>query len=123
MIRIDTGSPVPLNEQIKAGLKGLVARGLLKPGDSIPSIRTLAETLKVNPNTVARAVRELGAEGFIEVKRGNGAFVAAAGPRHAKDGLADARQDLREALTLARRGGLAWDDIEALAREARREEP
>lgn len=123
MFRIDPASPVPLNEQIKAALKGLVARGLLKPGDAVPSIRSLAETLKVNPNTVARAVRELGAEGVIETRRGNGAYVAEAAPRAAKDGLAGSRRDLREALRLARRGGLGWDEVYALVREARREEP
>jgi GntR family transcriptional regulator len=123
MFRIDPASPVPLNEQIKAALKGLVARGLLKPGDAVPSIRSLAESLKVNPNTVARAMRELGAEGLIETRRGNGAYVAAAASRAAKDGVADARQDLKEALRLARRGGLGWDDVDALLREARKEEP
>ncbi len=55
MITIDANSPVPIFEQIKAGLRGLVSRGMLNPGDQAPTIRTLAEDLVVNPNTIARA--------------------------------------------------------------------
>lgn len=123
MIRIDPRSPVPINEQIKAGLRGLIARGALKPGDPAPSIRGLAETLKVNPNTVARAVRELVVEGVLDARRGEGTAVADAAPRMAKSGLDDVRARLRESLRQARRGGLSWNDVEAAVREARREEP
>jgi GntR family transcriptional regulator len=123
MIRIDLRSPVPLNEQIKAGLRGLIARGALKPGDPAPSIRGLAETLKVNPNTVARAVRELVVEGVLDARRGEGTVVADGAPRMARSGLDDLRGRLREDLRQARRGGLSWNDVEAAVREARREEP
>jgi GntR family transcriptional regulator len=123
MIRLDLQSPVPLYDQIKAGLRGLVARGLLRPGDPAPSIRALAAELKVNPNTVARAFRELTLEGFFEAKRGEGNVIAAGALRQAKDGLSGVRADLKESLRLARRSGLAWSDVEALVREARREEP
>jgi len=123
MLRVDPHSPVSLNEQIKAGLRGLVARGALKPGDPAPTVRGLAETLKVNPNTVARAVRELVLEGVLETRRGEGTVVASAAPRKAQNGLDDMRGRLREALRQARRGGLGWSDVEAAVREARREEP
>lgn len=123
MIRIDLRSPVPLNEQIKEGLRGLIARGALKPGDPAPSIRGLAETLKVNPNTVARAVRELVVEGVLDARRGEGTIVADAAPRMAKSGLDGVRGRLREGLRQARRGGLSWNEVDATVREARREEP
>ncbi|MDE2142800.1 MAG: GntR family transcriptional regulator [Elusimicrobia bacterium] len=123
MIHIDPRSPVPINEQIKAGLRGLIARGALRPGDPAPSIRGLAESLKVNPNTVARAVRELVIEGVLDARRGEGTVVADAAPRMAKSGLDDVRGRLREALRQARRGGLGWNDVETAVREARREEP
>jgi GntR family transcriptional regulator len=123
MIRIDPRSPVPLNDQIKAGLRGLVARGALKPGDPAPSIRDLAETLKVNPNTVARAVRELVLEGLLEARRGEGTVVADAAVRRAQDGLDEVRRRLEESLRLARRGGLTWGDVAALVRRAEKEEP
>jgi DNA-binding transcriptional regulator YhcF (GntR family) len=123
VIRIEPGSPLPLNEQIKAGLRGLVARGALRPGDPAPSVRALAQELKVNPNTVARAVRELVLEGLLEVRRGEGAFVADGAPRKAAGALDDVRGRLREALRQARRGGLEWSDVAGLVRRARREEP
>jgi GntR family transcriptional regulator len=123
MIRVDPRSPVPLNDQIKAGLRGLVARGALKPGDPAPSIRGLAESLKVNPNTVARAVRELVLEGLLDARRGEGTVVADAAPRRAHDGLDEVRRRLLESLRLARRGGLEWSEIAALARRAERGEP
>lgn len=122
MILIDPLSPTPLNEQIKSGLRGLIARGALKPGEPAPSIRPLAETLKVNPNTVARAIRELVLEGVLETKRGEGTFVAASAPRKALDGLSEVRDGLREALRQARRGGLSWEDISLLVRRAVKED-
>lgn len=118
MIEIDSASPVPLNEQIKAGLKGLVAKGLLKPGDQAPSIRGLAQALRVNPNTVARAFRELTQEGFLEPRRGDGNYVAGGAARQARDGFEGLRERVLETLRLARRGGLPWKDIEKLVSEA-----
>jgi GntR family transcriptional regulator len=123
MIHIDSCSPVSINEQIKAGLRGLIARRALRPGDPVPSVRGLAETLKVNPNTVARAVRELVLEGVLDSRRGEGTVVADDAPRMAKSGLEDVRGRLRESLRQARRGGLGWNDVEATVREIRREEP
>lgn len=123
MIRIDPHSALPLNEQIKAGLRGLIARGALKPGDPAPTVRGLAETLKVNPNTVARAVRELVLEGVFEARRGEGSVVAQSAQRKAQDGLDGVRERLRESLRQARRGGLGWSEVDAAVRDARREEP
>jgi len=122
MLQIDPRSPVPLNEQIKSALKGLISRGALKPGDPAPSIRPLAESLKVNPNTVARAIRELVLEGVLETRRGEGAFVSVAALRKAQNGLSDVRKGLHEALRLAKRGGLSWDEIGALVRHAQKED-
>ena len=111
MIQIDAGSPVVIYEQIKTGFRGLVRRGVLKPGDTVVSIRSLAETLVVNPNTVARAFRELVTEGVLAPRRGEGHVVAAGAPAVAKDSLEAARSDLAEAIRQARRAGLTWKDI------------
>lgn len=56
-------------------MKRRVARGDLVPGDRIPSQRELARQLKVNPNTIQRAYREMEASGFVETLRGQGTFV------------------------------------------------
>jgi GntR family transcriptional regulator len=57
-------------------IKHAIEMGALEPGDQLPTIRSLAEELVMNPNTVARAYRELEHEGVIELKHGLGAFVA-----------------------------------------------
>ena len=121
MIEIDPQSPIPLNDQIKAGLRGLVSRGALRPGDAVPSIRAFAEQLLVNPNTIARAYRELSFEGFLESKRGEGNYITESALKHLKDGLAEARERLQDALTQARRAGLEWKDIMAEIQTAKGE--
>lgn len=73
--KVDFNSHIPVYKQIKDKLKLLIHTGRLKPGDFVPSIRTLAEDLNVNVNTVARAYRELMAEGVIEPVRGEGYIV------------------------------------------------
>lgn len=122
MIEIDPQSSLPLNDQIKAGLRGLVAKGLLKPGDLAPSVRALAAELKVNPNTVARAFRELALEGFFETRRGDGSYVAEDAVRRAQKGLDGVRDTLAEAVKQARRGGLSRGDVEKAVRQALQEE-
>ena len=123
MIKIAPDSAVPLYDQIKAGLRGLVAKGQLKPGDEAPSIRALAVRLKVNPNTVARAYRELTAEGFFESRRGEGSVISASAVRRLPGNMAELHEGLAESLRHARRGGLGWPEIEAVMKEVRREEP
>ena len=123
MIAIDLQSAVPLYDQIKAGLKGLVAKGLLRPGEQAPSIRTLALSLKVNPNTVARAFRELVSEGILEPRRGDGNYISDAARRQAKDGLSRVREEFAESVRGARRAGLPWPDIEVAVARVRKEEP
>ena len=123
MIKIAPDSAVPIYDQIKSGLRGLVARGQLKPGDEAPSIRALAVRLRVNPNTVARAYRELTAEGFFESRRGEGSVISASAVRRLPGNMAELKDGLAESLRHARRGGLGWPEIEAVIKEARREEP
>ncbi|MGC9771998.1 GntR family transcriptional regulator [Fervidobacterium islandicum] len=67
---VDPHSSVPIYVQIKEKIKALILNSKLKPGDSLPSIRTLAKDIGVNVNTVARAYRELELEGIIRAERG-----------------------------------------------------
>lgn len=76
MIKIDQTSFVPLYEQVKAGLRREIALGALKPGEPLPSIRDLAATLLINPNTVARAYGELERDRLITTRKGKGCFVS-----------------------------------------------
>ena len=118
MVTIDERSPVPIYEQIKTELRGLVARGLLEPGEQVPAIRSLAETLLVNPNTIARAYRELILEGFLESRRGEGNFVSAKARRQVGNGLETAARQLQEAILTARRSGLPWSQIRSIVHQA-----
>src|SRR5258708_35188262 len=98
--------PRPFYRQIADDLHRAVSVGILKPGESLPATRQLAAELKLNPNTIQHAYRTLLQEGVIEMRRGLGAFVAAAPkePRHRP--AAVARQIAERALREAFRHGL-----------------
>ncbi|HEY1378657.1 MAG TPA: GntR family transcriptional regulator [Gemmataceae bacterium] len=102
-IHLSPADGVPIYLQIVTQVKYLVAAGRLSPGDELPPIRALAERLVVNPNTIARAYRELEAAGVVVTNRGGGTRVADAGP-------APARRECLAALTKR---------IDALLAEAR----
>ena len=72
---IDPRSPTPLYAQIAARIRMAVASGDLVPGDSLPSVRVLSRTLRVNPATVSQAYRDLAADGFAETRHGHGTFI------------------------------------------------
>jgi GntR family transcriptional regulator len=83
----NTSSGVPIYKQLKDQVLYLVETGVLKPGDQLPSIRALAESLVVNPNTIVRIYRELEHEGIIDVSHGLGAFIAIRKERPTKKDL------------------------------------
>ncbi|HEY3052099.1 MAG TPA: GntR family transcriptional regulator [Thermoanaerobaculia bacterium] len=67
---------VPIYLQLMEQVKHAIETGALRPGEQLPGIRPLAEKLVMNPNTVAKAYRELEHEGVIELRHGSGAFVS-----------------------------------------------
>ncbi len=73
---------VPIYQQIVDQIQYRIFSGQLRAGDELPTIRGLAESLRVNPNTVARAYRELEHEGLVEKRRTTGTFVAELSQRH-----------------------------------------
>lgn len=77
MIQLDLKDPRPIYEQIKEKIKALVINGVVKPNDRIPSVRELAQTLTINPNTIQKAYKDLEAEGIIYSVKGRGNFIAA----------------------------------------------
>jgi GntR family transcriptional regulator len=83
-IHINTHDGIPIYLQVVNQIKYLVSAGRLSPGDELPPIRTLAEKLVVNPNTVARAYRELELAGVVEKRRTAGTYVSAEGSRLAR---------------------------------------
>jgi len=75
-IFVDTRSGVPIYKQIVRQVEKGVIGGLLKPGDQLPTVREVALELTINPNTVARAYRDLEQEGIIESIQGRGTFIS-----------------------------------------------
>ena len=72
--RISTGSPTPIYRQLIDQIRLVILRGRLAPGDQLPSVRSLAVRLVINPNTVARAYGELTRDGVIVSQPGKGYF-------------------------------------------------
>jgi len=109
---IDTKSGVPYYRQIIEQVKFAIARGVLKPGDRLPTVRQLAVDLSVNPNTVIRAYRELEIEQLLDTQQGSGTFVGSKSP--AIDALERRRmldQILTELLARATGYGFTLDDV------------
>jgi GntR family transcriptional regulator len=75
MLNLDLQSRIPIFEQIKAGLARLIYLGVLVPDEQLPAVRSLAEQLGVNPNTVQKAYQQLEAAGLIYPVTGRGNFV------------------------------------------------
>jgi len=79
-IHLSMNDGVPIYQQIVNQIKYLIASSQLTEGDELPPIRVLAEQLVINPNTVARAYRELEISGVVEKRRTNGTYVAGVRP-------------------------------------------
>jgi GntR family transcriptional regulator len=78
-LKIDPNSHVPIYLQNVEGIRSAVALGVVRPGEALPSLRSLGIELRVNPNTVQRAFEELERAGLIESRRGVGMYVAQRG--------------------------------------------
>ena len=79
-LRVDTDSAVPIWFQIEEGVRRLVASGALAAGGAVPSVRELARELRVNPATVSKAYQRLADAGVLQVRRGDGTYVAESPP-------------------------------------------
>ena len=111
---IDTTSSVPIFAQIIAQVKYAIAAGVLRPGDVLPSLRETAGRLRINPLTVAKAYRELEADGIVRTDHGRGTFVNALpanlGEEYRRDAL---NQAVDRLLVEAYHLGLSPDEVRA----------
>jgi GntR family transcriptional regulator len=78
VFRIDAGSGVPIYRQLVQQVRRDVMLGRLQPGDQLPSVKEVVDSLSVNPNTVVKAFSELEHQGLVVRRQGIGTFVAAA---------------------------------------------
>jgi len=96
ILQIDFRSGLPIYIQIVNQVQAQVAGGILKPGDQLPTVRALAEELRVNFNTVARAYRILDEARIISTQQGRGTYITEIPPAHVTEKL---RKESLEALT------------------------
>ncbi|MBN1475401.1 GntR family transcriptional regulator [Candidatus Sumerlaeota bacterium] len=76
ILSVDPASGLPIYLQIVQQVKWRIATGALRAGERLPSVREIAGQVRVNPNTVAKAITELERAGVVETRRGSGTFVA-----------------------------------------------
>ena len=112
LFRTNPSSGVPIYLQLMEQVKHGIETGALRPGEQLPGIRPLAEELVINPNTVAKAYRELEHEGVIELRHGAGAFVSAAvRGRTVTDNLRAGQSIVAAAVETLRGRGVTDDEI------------
>lgn len=76
MLQLNYRDAKPIYEQIKDGIRKLLLSKAIEPDEKLPSVRELASSLAINPNTISRAYRELEAEGYVYSKQGKGTFAS-----------------------------------------------
>ena len=116
LISVDPSNGLAIYDQIVRQIKFAIASEAVLPGELVPSVRELSKQVAVNPNTVARAYRELQSDGVLESVRGTGLQVTKAAPkqcRSARDSLI--RERLRMVLREAQLSQLEVDEIRELA--------
>jgi GntR family transcriptional regulator len=115
LFRPNPSSGVPIYLQLMEQVKHGIETGALRPGDQLPGIRPLAEELVINPNTVAKAYRELEHEGVIELRHGAGAFVSAnARAKKMSETLRSGQTIVAGAIDKLRARGVTDDEIRRL---------
>jgi len=124
-LRLDLQSGVPVYRQIIDQVRGGIASGVLAVGDQLPTVRQLAVDLAINPNTVARAYRELELGGLLETHQGTGSFISA---QKLRGGGAERQRQLAQIVgeCMARAGAAGFtvedliDQLHELVREPTR---
>ena len=105
-LQVDTSLPIPPSQQVQTAILDAVARGALKPGDRLPSVRSAAAQALVNPNTINKAWRSLEGLGVVEGRNGSGVYVAQGGLETARLLRSDATLDeFRRSAAQALRAG------------------
>ena len=113
--QVDPSNGVAIFDQVVRQVKFAVARGAIRPGNMVPSVRELAKELAINPNTVARAYQQLQSDGVLAGVRGMGLEVASDAVKLCRaERLKIVQARLRNALVEALQSGLEPDELRAL---------
>lgn len=116
MIVIDYKDARPIYEQVVSKFAKLIVRGVLSPGDKMPSVRMLAIELSINPNTIQKAYMELERQGYIYTVKGKGSFVSECNNLSAIE-REKCLNKLRETVTEVLSLGISIEDIKAVCDE------
>ncbi len=112
---VDPDSGIPIYRQITDGIRYATSSGRLLAGDRLPSVRSLAAELTVNPATVQKAYRELELRGLVEARRGRGTYVTAAPLAVGeKERIETLWREVQSLLTIARELGIDRDELRDL---------
>jgi GntR family transcriptional regulator len=119
LAHVNFKSGVPVYLQIVQQVKDAAASGSLRPGEALPSVRALAEELRINRNTAARAYTELEAEGVIETRQGAGCFLKAGGTSQLRKSVRSDRLagELDAVIVAAHHLQIGDDDLRSLLDE------
>lgn len=114
LFRPNPSSGLPVYLQLIEQVKHAIDVGALRPGDQLPGIRRVAEDLVINPNTVAKAYRDLEHDGVIELRQGAGAFVAESGRASRVPQVTAGRGVVQAAIERLAASGLTRDEMRRL---------
>ncbi|AND40931.1 MULTISPECIES: GntR family transcriptional regulator [Cytobacillus] len=111
MFELDVRSRKPIYEQLVERLKELIITEVLTADEQLPSVRTLAHQLTINPNTIQKAYRELESQGYIYSIKGKGSFVSPATPNLNREKIEKVKSELSKLLSEAIYLGITKDEL------------
>ncbi|WP_028392796.1 GntR family transcriptional regulator [Bacillus cihuensis] len=111
MFELDMRSRQPIYEQLVDKLKELIISEVLNPDEQLPSVRTLAGQLTINPNTIQKAYRELESQGYIYSVKGKGSFVNPTSLVKNTEKLVIIKKELKKLLSEAMFLGLSPEEL------------
>ena len=110
-LHISPSSGVPIYLQLMEQIKHAIDIGAVRPGEQLPTIRSVAEELAMNPNTVARAYRELERDGVISIRHGSGAYIEETAAPAKRSAIRQSGEIFRKAIEKSRMLGLSEPEL------------
>ncbi|PLR94153.1 GntR family transcriptional regulator [Bacillus sp. T33-2] len=117
MFELDMRSRKPIYEQLVEKLKELIINEVLKPDEQLPSVRTLAQQLTINPNTIQKAYRELENQGYIYSVQGRGSFVNVFNHVQDQEKIANVKREFEKLVLEALYLGIAAEELYMMIKE------
>ncbi|KEI01322.1 GntR family transcriptional regulator [Clostridium botulinum] len=112
MIQIDSRNSRPIYEQIIDAIKENILKGILRPGDKLPSVREMSSMIMANPNTVSRAYMELERQGVTETLRGRGTYVSSNyKAKMGEENMEKLKEDIKKIIVEAHYMGIKKEDM------------